>query len=319
MNDLEIFSHEGNRFYCVSHGAGKTLVRSEGQNRAVALPKNHNITTIDRRAFAPQKSWTPACPYRDFPELSDPLCGELVETVALPHGVFAIEDYAFYDCRNFSHIILTDDVRHIGNNAFLNCESLTHITLHLHHDTPTCLYTLFSEIQNKITLDLHFVDTSEWVKLIFPAYFEEAVENAPARIFEYHTYGTGLRYRQCLPKGMVDFRAYDLCFPFACVEEDKQLLLDLIFARLEYPYALSEQSKSQYMTCLAENAPVFFEIAMAADDLDRADFILDLNAVGREDYIKLIESAAQKQKPQFLSILHEYGRRFERKRKNLEL
>lgn len=321
MNDIsyETFDYEGNRFVCVSRAEGKSLIRCGGQNQSVVLPKNCNITTVAIRAFAPQSSWKASCTLKDFPKVSEPLCGENIEAVDLPSGVSVIEDYAFYDCRRFQHLTLTDDIQRIGNNAFLNCESLTHLTIHLHHDVSTCLYTVFSEIQNKITLDLHFVDTDEKAKLIFPAYFEEAVENAPARIFEYHTYGTGLRYRQCLPKGKVDFRAYDLCFPFACVEEEKSLLYALIFARLEYPYALSEQNRIVYLRYLADNAAAFFEIAMAEDNIDRGAYILNLKSIGREDYIKLAEKTARQKRPSFAAMLHEYGRQFEHRRKNLEL
>lgn len=315
----EMLNYEGNHFLCVLCTEGKSLVRCGGQNQSVILPKNSNITTVAARAFAPQNSWKAACSLKGFPEISEPLCGENIEAVDLPNGVSVIEDYAFYDCRRFRHLTLTDDVRRIGNNAFLNCESLTYLTIHLHHDVPTCLYTILSEIQNKMTLDLHFVDTGERARLIFPAYFEEAVENAPARIFEYHTYGTGLRYRQCLPKGKVDFRAYDLCFPFACVEEEKSLLYALIFARLEYPYALSEQNKAVYLRYLAENAAAFFEIAMTEDNINRAAYILNLKSINRADYIKLTEKTAQQKRPSFAAILHEYGRQFEHKRKNLEL
>ncbi len=315
----ETIDCEGNHIFCVPCTDGKSFVRSSGRNRTVALPKEYGITNIAARAFAPQNSWRNACPFKVFPEISEPLCGEKVEAVVLPNGVSTIGDYAFYDCRRFRHLTLTDDVQRIGNNAFLNCESLTYITIYLHHDVPTCLYTVFSEIQNKITLDLHFTDTNEQARLIFPSYFEEAVENAPARIFEYHTYGTGLRYRQCLPKGKVDFRAYDLCFPFACVEEEKKLLYDLIFTRLEYPYALSEQNKDIYLRYLTENAVDFFEIAMAEDNIDRAMYILNLKSINREDYIRLTEKTAWQKRPAFAAILHEYGRSFEHRRKNLEL
>lgn len=34
-------------------------------------------------------------------------------------------------------------------------------------------------------------------RLVFPEFFEEAVENTPARILETHTHGSGMWYRNC--------------------------------------------------------------------------------------------------------------------------
>lgn len=318
-----IIKNEGNGFLCRKSSQGSALLRCYGQNPRAVIPSHCDdveITELASRVFAPQASWAGAYASQNPPETDNgPMCTDRLESVCIPWGVCSIGDYAFYDCRRLTALSLAENVKRIGTHAFLNCEAISEITMNMHTDSATCLHTVFSEIQNQVTLNLNFANTDEKAKLIFPAYFEDAVENAPARIFEYHTYGTGLRYRQCVPKGRIDFRAYDQCFPFAKTEEDEKTLYALAFARLEYPYALSEQHEKAYIQYLSENAVQIFDLIMSDDNISRAERMLEWGAVTEQNYSVLLNRASLKQRPAFIALLHEYGRRFGRKKKSLEL
>ncbi len=52
----------------------------------------------------------------------------------------------------------------------------------------------------EVLVDLNQTVTVEWLgkdgfQVLYPAFFEEAVENTPARIIETHTHGVGIQYR----------------------------------------------------------------------------------------------------------------------------
>ena len=44
--------------------------------------------------------------------------------------------------------------------------------------------------------------------LVFPEFFEEGVENTPARIIEHHTHGSGMYYRNCFVNRKLQFDEY---------------------------------------------------------------------------------------------------------------
>ena len=82
-------------------------------------------------------------------------------------------------------------------------------------------------------------------KLIFPEFFEEAVENTPARILETHTHGSGMMYRNCFVRQELQFHLYDERFEWAKGREYEDTLFRLVFGRLLYPYQLSEKAKKK--------------------------------------------------------------------------
>ena len=58
-------------------------------------------------------------------------------------------------------------------------------------------------------------------RLIFPEYFEDSVENTPARIVCIETHGCGHRYRYCFAGRVFQYRGYDELFPHVQVQEKK--------------------------------------------------------------------------------------------------
>lgn len=56
-------------------------------------------------------------------------------------------------------------------------------------------------------------------RLTFPEYYEEAVENTPARIIDTHWHGSGYKYRQCFPETKLNLRLYDELFPLCSCQE----------------------------------------------------------------------------------------------------
>ena len=77
----------------------------------------------------------------------------------------------------------------------------------------SCLKEILSELNE--TVAVHYRERGETgektllAELLFPAFYEEAVENTPARITETHVHGCGHRYRYCFENTQLLFREYD--------------------------------------------------------------------------------------------------------------
>ena len=91
-------------------------------------------------------------------------------------------------------------------------------------DGASCLREILIEVPEKLTVRL---EGSVKAKLVFPEFFEESVENTPARILVIHTHGSGMNYRNCFYDRKFDFRAYDACFYHAKAEEDFDTVLEM--------------------------------------------------------------------------------------------
>lgn len=102
-------------------------------------------------------------------------------------------------------------------------------------------------------------------RLIFPEYYEDSVENTPARIVSIETHGCGHRYRYCFQNRVFQYKDYDAIFPHMKVQEPEALAAELAFCRLRYPLGLTETCAGEYRAYLAEHWQTAGRILIQAD------------------------------------------------------
>lgn len=229
------------------------------------------------------------------------LGGPSLREVILPAGVRSIGEYAFYNCTGLSRIDLCGGEARVGNGAFMNCGALSELCFSASADERTCLPGLLAEISREVRVSFDSADaTSVW---IFPEYFEESVENAPARIFERFIHGAGYRYRQCFDRDVLDPEAYDGQFPMAQVEAAPKTVLTLALERLRHPFRLSETAEKRYLAYLGENAAAAAELLIAKDDPDGLAFLAAQNVLTRESVGMALASASRAGRAECLGVL----------------
>ena len=106
-------------------------------------------------------------------------------------------------------------------------------------------------------------------RLIFPEYFEDSVENTPARIVCIETHGCGHRYRYCFAGRVFQYRGYDELFPHVQVQEQEELVTELALGRLMYPRELSEKFREHYLDYVREHWETAGKLLIQADRLQR--------------------------------------------------
>lgn len=246
------------------------------------------------------------------------LGGPLLKEVRLPSGLRIVGEYAFYNCTALARITLGPGAARIGNGAFMNCRMLNEILFTASADAPTCLPGLLTEIQceTRVTFRTES-DHSVW---IFPEYYEESVENAPAHIFEHFYHGAGYRYRQCLQGDRLNAEDYDRQFTMAKAEAEPVTLLRIALARLHYPFRLSNAAEQQYRTYLIENISAAAQLLIADDDPEGLAFLASHGVFTRESISKAVEAASRKNRAECLSVLlNEQHNRFSPKEKTFDL
>lgn len=246
------------------------------------------------------------------------LGGPFLREIALPDGVRSIGEYAFYNCTALARAVLGSGAARIGNGAFMNCASLGEIAVSASPDTPTCLPGVLADLQREVrVLFRTAVGTSVW---IFPEYYDESVENTPARIFEHFIHGAGFRYRQCFEGDRLDAEAYDEQFPQARVEAGAETALRIALARLRTPFRLLQGARGRYLCHLKENADEAAALLIRDDDPRGLSFLAENGVFTRKSIEAAVEAAAQAGRAECLGVLlNERHRRFAPKEKTFDL
>lgn len=246
------------------------------------------------------------------------LGGSYLQEITLPSGISSIGEYAFYNCTALSKVNLCAGSVRIGNGAFMNCGFLNKISFCSLPNAKTCLSGLLGEIQRELLVEFLYGDNrSIW---IFPEYFEESIENAPAHIFEHFIHGAGYRYRQSFQGERLDIEFYDNQFHMAKVEAEPETALRIALERVRHPYHLSKPSEKQYFGFLRENACEAAKLLIQDDNPEELSFLASHGILAQDSVRVAIETASKIGRAECLSILlNEQHSRFFTQEKSYDL
>ena len=151
----------------------------------------------------------------------------LAEEMEIADGVEEIGNYTFYGCGRLRSLSFTDSLKRIGGGSFTGCSALRELHVLMGEGAKSCIMDVAAETFHEVFVTITFRETGDRAKLVFPEYYEEGVENTPARILETHFHGSGYRYRQCFTEKRVDYHRYDSLFEVAKVYEKPEILIPM--------------------------------------------------------------------------------------------
>ncbi len=250
----------------------------------------------------------------DLPRLS----GERLEEILLPKTVRKIGRYAFYNCKNLQKISFYNVMTDLGAGAFTGCHRVREMDVTFLGNRQSILREFLMELPEEQMVSLHYEE--EEAKLLFPEFFEESVENTPARILEIHTHGSGMLYRNCFVKKELNFQMYDDKFAEAIGREFPETLFQLVFHRLFMPCQLSEKAKKKYIGFLEENLQKCVSWAVEKEKEEEIRFMAETFGSQAELLDMIIEAVGRKSNPTLLSyLMDKKHQKFQAKRKRFEL
>ncbi len=211
-------------------------------------------------------------PAEPSPDAAPELQGMQVEAVSLPGGLRKIGAYAFYNCNALARLRFHSSLQDLGAGLFTGCHHLGRLTVTLDETETSCLKEILIEVPEKMAVT---VEGRIQAKLLFPEFFEESVENTPARILMTHMHGSGMNFRNSFYMKKLDFRAYDACYYMAKAEENFDTVLEMTLDRLRYPVGLSEERREDYRSWLVEHLEQAFERAVEQRDLDMLTWLAE--------------------------------------------
>lgn len=204
-------------------------------------------------------------PAEPSPEIGPELQGMQVEKISLPEGLRKIGAYAFYNCNALAELHFHSSLKDLGAGLFTGCHHLRQLTVQLDATETSCLKEILIEVPEKMAVT---VEGQLQAKLLFPEFFEESVENTPARILMTHMHGSGMNFRNSFYMKRLDFRTYDACYYMAKAEEDFDTVLEMTLSRLQYPVGLSKEHRADYESWLTGHLRQAFEKVVEHRNLD---------------------------------------------------
>ena len=133
----------------------------------------------------------------------------------------------------------SDSLLRTGAGIFTGCK-LQKIYYDVYEDKKSALRDVVRDTRFPLQVNIRYKEEEKQSRLFYPEYYEEAVENTPARIVETHFHGTGYQYRQSFLRGEIDYRKYDDIFPVAAVQEDLDIVWEILAGRMLMPYGVSD-------------------------------------------------------------------------------
>ncbi|MCC8137665.1 MAG: leucine-rich repeat domain-containing protein [Clostridiales bacterium] len=214
----------------------------------------------------------------DHISVPDALCGDRLEEVILPQTIRKVGRYCFYNCGHLRRLEFPGSLNDWESGVFTGCHRVKELCVHADPEDETGLKQVLDELPEKLRVEFRCDD--QQAVLTFPEFYEEGVENTPARILETHVHGTGIRYRNCFHGKRFDFALYDSLFPYAQAQENSQLLTELVLGRLRFPCHLGEQERTRYEIYVRENAKTFGMLFLDQKDPEGLKWFLERFAAG---------------------------------------
>ena len=140
-----------------------------------------------------------------------------------------------------------------GAGVFTGCTGIKHLKIRVVPGRKSCFKEVLSELRQELMADYLNPEGRLLARLVFPEFFEESVENTPARIIMREMHGCGHMYRYCFEDTQFQFREYDHLFPNTVIQERPGLAAQMAVYRLYWPWGLTDEFKDQYWGFLKQH------------------------------------------------------------------
>lgn len=289
---------------------GVRITECRGRDSIVTVPEEIDgcaVTELAPYAFSKERRGNAEVECPEDAEKLPRVCGGGLTEIYLPDTLRKIGNYAFYNCEHLEKISCAGTIADLGSGIFTGCTGVRELEIRIEDGKRSCFQELISELRQELYVT--YTDSSGTARLIFPEFYEEAVENTPAKVLKTEMHGCGHRYRYCFDKREFQFKEYDSLFPHVRVQEPDRLVVRLALGRLMYPLGLLGREKSVYASYLKEHLLLAAEILFGEKNQEGLMWLTEKYVNGRETLDRMIELANRMDYSEGLSYLMDFRHR----------
>lgn len=319
---------------------GIRILRCYGVSGRVTIPEALEglpVTEVADYTFAEEMDWGP-----ENTSGLPCICGDALEELDLPQTVRRLGRYVFYNCTGFRKLSFYSNIAYMGAGGFTGCGNLAHLVCY-QQDGPSCLREILQDLKQSVVVDCYWdrapaaaggsdsqnqrgeaEGSSERrnlrCRLVYPEFFEEAVENTPARIISTQTHGMGIQYRNTFRNTGIVFAEYDKLFETGKYNMDLTDNIKISAARLSCPWELSEDAEAGYASWLRQHIREGAAYFLEQGQREEIKWMAESFAETKEELDLLVQAAGVRKDTEVLSSLMDIShRRFPGKRKRFAL
>ena len=296
---------------------GIRILRCYGKSGCVRIPEQ-----IEGRPVIELAAYAFAMNMEEEPKNTSGMpciCGEDLEELHLPKTILRLGRYIFYNCIHFQKLSFYSNIAFMGAGAFTGCEKLSYLKVQEVPEEKSCLREILSDLKQSVRVEIYQGLECE-CELIYPEFYEEAVENTPARIIETHTHGMGIQYRNTFRDTRVIFKEYDKLFETGKYNVDLTNAIKIATARQMYPKALEEEARKNYEKFLIEHLEPAAAFFLKMEEKGKVRWLAEEFVSDKEQMNMLIQLATEQERTEILSMLMDIRHnRFPEKKKKFSL
>ncbi len=317
------------------------ILRCYGTSGSIKIPEELEglpVTELSAYAFAQEMEAEP-----ENTSGLPCICGSKLEELYLPCTIVRLGRYIFYNCIQFRKFSLYSNLAFMGAGAFTGCENLCELELR-QLEGKSCLREILQDLKQKVTVEcyqgFHTAEDKKQAvregqsqreavgnskgnllyRLVYPEFFEEAVENTPARIISTQTHGMGIQYRNTFRNTQVVFQEYDQLFETGKHNIELENIVEMTCARLRYPYELDVCAKQAYAQWLSEHLEEGAQYFLEQEDMENLRWLAQEFVTEEMQANQMLGMAKECRKPEAVSMLMDVKHeRFPGKKKRFTL
>ncbi len=309
-------------------GSGICILRCYGNSGIVVIPEELDglaVTEVSSYAFAEKIEKEPVNT-SGYPCI----CGDKLEEVYLPRTVCRLGRYIFYNCQKLRKLSFFSNLGYIGAGAFTGCENLAFLEMY-QLEGRSCLREVLQDLKQKVRVDCYRAlegkgeyaskasdggEAELFGRFVYPEFFEEAVENTPARIISTQTHGMGIQYRNAFRNTQIVFEEYDRLFTTGKYNMDFINIVDMAISRLRYPYSLEEESRAEYADWLWQHLREAAAVLLEQQEREDLRWLIETFVTDIGQIETILEEAKKQEDTEAISMMMDVKhRRFPARKK----
>lgn len=235
--------------------------------------------------------------------------GGQVEELVLPGSIEKVGAYGLYNCHRLRKLTFHSTILDWGAGVFTGCTGIRKLDIRVHEGSKSCFKEVLAELRQTLLVDYRDEKGTMLARLIFPEFFEESVENTPARIIMREMHGCGHVYRYCFEETRFKAGEYDRLFWQVQIQESKELAVQLAVYRLFWPWELSPEAEDCYWDYVKEHVSMAAAVLLEREETEILTWLAESDQIDVSGLDAMIGAAARLEDARSAAVLMDVKQR----------
>lgn len=238
--------------------------------------------------------------------------------VHLPDSIKAIKAFAFYFCSELHKLVLSDSVTDYYDGAIRTSSGINDIEISMNSAHSELAHRILEDSDRRMRVTFCFRDMNDSrLRLVFPAYNSNSIEDTRAQTFHIRIEGSGFSYRECVRQDGIRIKEYDSLYRKA-LADNPEVSTEIAVGRLMYPTWLSEADADNYREHIRKDIYRALELAAEPENEDWIEVFIKEELLDEAAVDYALKAASEHKQTELVGRLMDYRRgRFKPKNDNV--